>query len=202
MHSDGGFFDRLPVPPEPAAPPPMPPWWQPPPGELPGRLVLDEVLHHDGRLVIVLRELRRFSNGLEVRFGWMMRRRELSRVEWDDLLMRRVHEPPGLGSGGFRVGMLLGDGTAVFPLGFTSIDPTSDPAPPTLTANHTGGGGDEHEYRGGYTGWIWAPDGLPSEPQLVVEWRDFEVPELRRALGAELLDALPAVRRLWPDDVT
>lgn len=199
MHSEGGFFERLPAPPEPAAQPPMPPWWQPPPGELPGRLVLDEVLHHDRRLVVVLSELRRFSNGLEVRFDWVMRRGELSRLEWEGLLMRRVHEPPGYADGALRIGMLLGDGTAVFPLGFTRGDPTTDPAPPTLTANHTGGGGDEHEYRGGYACWVWAPDGPPVSAQLVLEWRDLAMPESRWLLDASLLESIPPARPLWPD---
>ncbi|HEY1105594.1 MAG TPA: hypothetical protein VGE78_05540, partial [Agromyces sp.] len=143
MHSEGGFFDRVPHPPEPEAPPPMPPWWQPPSGELPGRTVLDEILHRDRRLVVVLRELRRFSNGYEVRLGWTMRRDELDRREWDDLLMGRVHRPPGADPGGFRLGLLLDDGTAVFPIGFTSLADEAVPPPPTLCPNHTGGSGDE-----------------------------------------------------------
>ncbi|UOQ90864.1 hypothetical protein MUN74_08180 [Agromyces endophyticus] len=209
MHSEGGFFDRVPHPPEPEAPPPMPPWWQPPSGELPGRTVLDEILHRDRRLVVVLRELRRFSNGYEVRLGWMLRRDGLDRREWDDLLRRRMHEPPTSGSGGVQLGLLLADGAAVYPIGFDAValdaaaasssDPYS-PKPPTLCANHSGGGGDEREYRGGFTGWIWAPDGLAAPTTLVLEWSDLGVPELRFELDAAHLNALPEPRAVWRDD--
>ncbi|GAA1780697.1 hypothetical protein [Agromyces lapidis] len=107
---------------------------------------------------------------------------------------------PGFRADGFQLGLLLDGGTPVFPLGFAGIEPRADPTPPTLSANHSGGGGDEQEYRGSFTGWVWAPAGLPRSSQLVVEWRDFGVPEVRRVLEASLIDAIPEARRLWPDD--
>ncbi|HEX6956038.1 MAG TPA: hypothetical protein VF156_14290 [Agromyces sp.] len=135
----GGFFDvDRPEPPEPEVPP-TPSWIQPPRDELPGRVVLDEVLFRSERAVLVLREVRRFRNGLELRLTWFARSAGMSRREWDESmqLVMGWHGAPD-DERAFRIGLRLPDGGALLPLHLvhTAWDDPESVRPPTLMANH------------------------------------------------------------------
>ncbi|MCK8608098.1 hypothetical protein [Agromyces sp. C10] len=203
MHaaSGGGFFDvERPEPPEPDELP-TPPWMQPPRDELPGRVVLDEVLFRSERVVLVLREIRRFGNGLDLRLGWSARRAGMPRREWDESMQSAMgwQTPPGDESA-FRVGLRLPDGAPLLPLHLLG-NPWGEPesvAPPTLMANHGGSSGGADWYDGRQTAWLWWPTRPEGDDlELVVEWRGLEIPELSHRIPADVLAAAPAPRPLW-----
>lgn len=202
MHaaSGGGFFDveRPEPPPEPEVPP-MPPWIQSPRDELPGRVVLDEVLFRDERAVLVLRELRRFSIGVEIRLGWMARSAGMPPHEWEALMQSVMgwHGPPD-DERTLRVGVRLPGGEPLLPLQL--ITAWHDPPavePPTLTANHGGSGGGPDSYEGRHTAWLWWPERPEGDLELVVECRGLDIPEIWHRIPASVLATAPEPCPLW-----
>lgn len=200
----GGFFDvDRPEPPEPEVPP-TPPWIQPPRDELPGRAVLDEVLFRSERAVLVLREIRRFTIGVEVRLAWFARSAGMSTRDWDELMQSVLGwHGPTEGERTLRVGMRLPDGTPLLPLHLVTA--AHDPgavAPPSLMSGHGGSGGGPEGYEGKYTAWLWWPERPDGDLELVVECRGLEIPELSHRIPADVLAAVPVPRALWADGST
>lgn len=196
----GGFFDvERPEPPEPEVPP-TPPWIQPPRDELPGRVVLDEVLFRSERAVLVLREIRRFGNGLDARLSWFARSAGMSRREWDETMQSVMGwHGPSDDERAFRIGLRLPTGEALLPLhvvGRAWEDPESV-RPPTLMSNHGGSSGGPDWYEGKHTAWLWWPERPDGDLELVVECRGLEIPELSHRIPADVLAAAPAPRPLW-----
>ncbi|MGR0218954.1 hypothetical protein [Agromyces sp. ZXT2-6] len=202
MHaaSGGGFFDVDPPepPPEPEVPP-VPPWIQPPRDEVPGRVLLDEVLFRSDRVVLLLRELRRFSTGVEIRLGWIARSAGMPHREWDQL-MQEVMGWHGYQDGdrALRAGLVLPDGRPLRPLHLTRAwDAGEATEPPTLVVNQGGSGGGPDHYDGRHSAWLWWPELPDGDLELVYECRGFGIPQGTRRIPASVLAAAPAPRPLW-----
>lgn len=202
MHaaSGGGFFDVDPPepPPEPEFPP-QPKWSQPPRSELPGRVVLDEVLFRDAATVVLLREVRAYGTGLVIALHWRHRRTSESGSEWDRWVMDGMrHHPGGLDEQAFRIGARLADGTRVLP--FAHMHAWNSPdeiAPPTLLPLGGGGGGGPDETEQDVDAWLWTGAPVSGDLDVVVEWREVGVPETAHRVPADVLAAAPAPRPLW-----
>jgi hypothetical protein len=202
MHaaSGGGFFDVDPPEPPPESElPPAPPWIQPPRDELPGRVVLDEVLFRDDRAVLLLRELRRFSSGVEFRLGWTARSAGMPHGEWN----RHIQEVMGWhgfedGDRALRIGLALPDGGRLLPLHLMRAwdDPEATESP-TLVVNQGGSGGGPDHYDGGHSAWLWWPERPDGDLELVFECRGLGIPQGSHRIPADVLAAAPAPRPLW-----
>jgi hypothetical protein len=199
--SGGGFFDveRPEPPPEPEVPP-TPPWLQPPRDELPGRVLLDEVLFRNEGVVLVLREIRRYGSGLDLRLAWFARSAGVPRREWDEA-MQSVMGWHGASDDerSLRIGLRLPGGAALLPLHLVGLawDDPETVRPPSLMANHGGSSGGPDWYDGKHTAWLWWPDRPEGDLELVVECRGLAIPELSHCIPAEVIAAAPAPRALW-----
>lgn len=203
MHaaSGGGFFDveRPEPPPEPEFPP-QPAWLQPPDDELPGRVILDEMMYRDDATVVLLREVRSYRAGLGIAVRWMHRRRNESAQDWERFVMEahrwfpgRFPEPDGL-----HVGVRTGDGAKLLPIDHQWVQgPASELRPPTLQVLGGGGGGGVDRYDHSLNLWLWNGAPVREPVEVVTSWPALGVPETGYAIGADVLAAAPAPRPLW-----
>lgn len=178
--------------------PKTPPWMQPPRDILPGRLVLDEVIHRDEPTVVIVREARRYPNGLDVRIGWVRRRRDENERDWDTVIHQRLAFPGEPQREDLHVGFRLADGTKVLPLDLRRAwVPGSEHSAPTLMVRHGGSGGGMDWYEGRLNAWLWM-DGFPSDDlETVFEWRAAGMPETTLRLFAATFASIPPSRPMW-----
>ncbi|MUN05738.1 hypothetical protein [Agromyces luteolus] len=203
MHAaSGGFFDvERPEPgPEPEVPP-MPPWLQPPQDELPGRVVLDELLHHDDATVLLLGEVAAYSSGLRLTVRCVHRRTDESPREWERRMMERHAWFPGRfpEPDGMHVGVRLADGTRLLPIDHQRVAHVDrDLTPPTLQVLGGGGGGGHDWYDWNIELWLWTGEVGRAGFEVVFSWPEFGILELGHVVDAEVLDVVPPPRQLWP----
>ena len=193
----GGFFDDDPAdePPEQEMPP-QPRWISPPSDEIPGRVLLDEVVARTDATVAILSELRQYGSGLSIRIDWSRRRRGESVKDWNVMMMNR-HVGGAGDTGALRVGAVLPDGTRLLPMGWHAMGRQDPVRPPTLFAQEGGGGGGVDRYDGSISAWIWWPEPDDGELILVLEWQDAGIPETRIGIPSEVRAQAAPSRPLW-----
>ena len=181
--------------------PPTPPWLQPPQDVIPGRVLLDELVHRDDATAVLLREVRVYPDGVELRIRWVRRRRGESEREWHRWIQERHMVPPSddVEPDDLHVGVRLADGTRVLPLGMRRAwQPGSDRVPPTLTVLGGGGGGGLDQYDGAVNAWLWLGGPVEGALEAVLQWRAIGLDETSVLIPAELVQTAPSARPLWP----
>ena len=201
MHTiGGGFFDvDLPEEQPEQEIPPQPRWISPPADELPGRVLLDEVVARTDATVVVLSELRRYGSGISIRLEWSRRRCGETVKDWNAAMMNRHAGGPG-DAGALRVGAVLPDGTRLLPLSWQTMTRQDPVAPPTLFAQDGGGGGGVDRYEGSVSAWVWWPEPDDGELIVMLEWRDASISETRITIPAETRAHAAAPRALWEQE--
>lgn len=196
MHSHGGFFDVDPIDDPRPEPYRRPAWIGPPEDELPGRVLLDDVVASTEGTVVILSELSRYESGISIRLSWMRRRRGESVKDWNFAMMARHGGGPDE-PGSLRIGIVLPDGTRLLPIGWHRLSAPDDVKPPTLFTQDGGGGGGEDRYDGSITAWTWWPDATTGDLVLVLEWPDTGIPETHVTIPAETRALAAKPRSLW-----
>jgi hypothetical protein len=204
MHAaSGGFFDAISDPSDSDGEPEVhqaPPWMQPPQDLFPGRLILDEVMHRNESTLVLVREVRGYPNGLDVRLHWVRRRRDETEREWNAWIHQRLGFSGEPEREDLRVGFRLSDGTPVLPLDLRRAWRTgAEHSPPTLVVGRGGGGGGLDRYEGRLNAWLWTGEVELDERdlELVVEWLDVGMAETTVRLPAAMLGSIPPSRPMW-----
>ena len=181
--------------------PQTPPWLQPPQDVMPGRAVLDEIVHRDDATVLLLREVRVYPEGAEFRIRWVRRRRGETEREWHRWIQERHMVPPSDDAepDDLHVGVRLSDGARVLPIGMRRAwQPDAERVPPTLTVLGGGGGGGLDQYDGSVNAWLWLGGPVVGDVDVVLQWRAIGLGETSVRVPAELLHSAPSPRPLWP----
>lgn len=202
----GGFFDDedAAAAQRPAAEELRPAWVAAPDNELPARIVHDLVIARTDAAVIVLTEVRAFSNGFEVLVDWFLRRLADDAWEWQRLTESAIrggwmHRPADRAAG-LRFG-IAHDGRKLPPvdveLALSGRDARA-PAPPTTMPKFGGAGGGDRLHTGSGGLWVWTPNPLRGPIELVTEWLLAGIPQTAIQLdGDDIAEAVAGVRPLW-----
>ncbi|GAA1824394.1 hypothetical protein [Agromyces salentinus] len=197
------FFDLRPV----DAPEPepetyvQPAWHQPPPAVLPGRVLVDGIVHRDDALLIWVREVARYEEGVSISLRWARRRRPgESMRDWNSF----VHARMGWGLGGaegdeLRLGVQLPGGRKLIAGGGGPGQEAGpgEPTPPTISMYGGGGGGGLDLHEQNVEVWLWSPGALPRSFELVIAWAALGVPESRFVVSADMLAGALHPRPFW-----
>lgn len=178
--------------------PQTPAWMQPPQDILPGRFVLDEVVYRDEVMVVIVREARRYPDGLDVRIQWAQRRGDESEREWSARIHQRFAFPGETAREDLHVGFRLSNGTRVLPLDLRRAwTPGSDQSAPTLVVRQGGGGGGTDWYEGRLNAWLWMDEFPSDDLDVVFEWLAVGMTETTLRLPAAMLGSIPPSRPMW-----
>lgn len=183
----------------------QPPWWGPPEDDLPVLLPATEILARTEHVCVALIGAFVHREGVELRIERRLRRGELPRAEWRDLLGRFAEHgmfgEPEDPAARLRFGLVLSDGRRV--LDGRPFDPDADPHAtpdhPTLMRTGGSGGGGDRSYTGSEGLWLWPlpPDG-PIE--LVMQWPSLDIEETRAVLdGTRIRELSRHSVPLWPE---
>jgi hypothetical protein len=178
--------------------PQTPVWMQPPRDILPGRLVLDEVVHRDASTVVLAREARRYPDGLDVRIQWVRRRRDESERDWNAWIHQRFAYPGEPEREDLHVGFRLADGTRVLPLDVRRAwMPGAEHSAPTLMVGRGGGGGGTDWYEGRLNAWLWTEEFPSDDLDVVLEWLEVGMKETTLRLPAAMIESIPPWQPMW-----
>jgi hypothetical protein len=168
--------------------------------ELPALVAVNAVVGGAPDVVVLLRGVDVFSDGVALRLEWAARRGDRDGDGWQALQGAfsggRWGGPQQAPADELRFGVELADGQRIIADEVGGI-PEREPSGPTLRFLRSGGsGGLGHLVHHGLL-WLWSlpPEG---ELQLVTEWRALGIPQTTFGIDtAPLLAAVERVRPLW-----